>query len=135
MAEAPEVKDAQKAQDARKLIAIVEDDAAITELFRDVLEFAGQWRLHFISDGEQAKNQLPELGADLILMDVGLPYLDGASLYKMLRAHNKTRTIPIVVITGSHDWELHRMGLQTGILLQKPIVIQELLSIIQALLN
>lgn len=135
MADALDVKDAQNIQDARKLIAIVEDDAAIAELFRDVLELAGQWRLHFIFDGEQAKNQLPELGADLILMDIGLPYLDGASLYKMLRAHSRTRTIPIVVITGSHDWELHRIGLQTGILLQKPIVVQELLSIIQALLS
>ncbi len=129
MAEALEV------QGKRKLIAIVEDDAAIAEMFRDVLEVTGQWRLHFIADGEQAKAQLPELGADLILLDVGLPYLDGASLYRMLRAHNKTRTIPIIVISGSHDWELHRMGLQTGILLQKPIIVQELLSTIQALLN
>lgn len=127
--------EALEAQDTRKLIAIVEDDAAIAEMFRDVLEFAGQWRLHFIADGEQAKTQLPEIGADLILLDVGLPYLDGASLYRMLRAHNRTRNIPIIVISGSHDWELHRMGLQTGILLQKPILVQELLSTIQALLS
>ena len=124
-----------EAQETRKLIAIVEDDANLTDMFRDMLDLAGQWRLHFISDGEQAKAQLPELGADLILMDIGLPYLDGASLYKILRGHNKTRNTPIIVITGSYDWELHRMGLQTGILLRKPFNMQELLGVIKALLS
>ncbi len=129
MAEAP------AALDTRKLIAIVEDDASLANMFCETLELGGQWRTHIFSDGQSAKDKLPEIGANVILLDVGLPSLDGASLYKILRGHSKTKSTPIIVITGSYDWELHRMGLHTGILLQKPFAVQELLRIIEALLS
>jgi DNA-binding response OmpR family regulator len=118
-----------------KLIAIVEDDPTLADWFRDALEYEGHWRLQIYTDGQHAKDELPDLGADLILLDVGLPNLDGASLYKILRGHSKTRSIPIIVITGSRDWELHRMGLRTGLFLRKPFRRKELLVMIQALLG
>jgi DNA-binding response OmpR family regulator len=117
-----------------KVIAIVEDDPRLLDMFHDMLDIAGTWRLHVFSDGQDAKDRLPNLGAHLILLDVGLPNLDGVSLYKILRGHSNTRNTPIIVITGSHDWELHRMGLQTGLLLRKPFRMEELLWMIQALL-
>ena len=117
-----------------KLIAIVEDDMKLAQMFCDTLGFFGPWRFQVFQDGKVAKDELPSLGADLILLDLGLPNLDGASLYKILRGHSDTKNTPIVMITGSHDWELHRMGLRTGILLRKPFAIEELLSIIRALL-
>lgn len=123
-----------EAIDKRKLIVVVEDDSHLTDLFHEVLECFGRWQLRVFSDGQVAKDQIPELGAHLILLDIGLPNLDGVSLYKILRGHSNTRNIPIVVITGSHEWELHRMGLQTGLLLRKPFHMQELLDIVTALL-
>ena len=95
---------------------------------------AGSWQLRVFTDGQEAKARLPELGAPLILLDVGLPNLDGASLYKILRGHSNTKNTPIIVITGSFDWELHRMGLQAGLLLRKPFHMEELVRMIQALL-
>ncbi len=118
-----------------KLIAIVEDDPGLAAMFSDMLQFLGPWRVQLFSDGQTAKDQIPEIGADLILLDVGLPNLDGVSLYKIFRGHSNTRNIPIVVITGSHDWQLHRMGLQTGLFLRKPFNMQELVDIIRALLG
>lgn len=123
-----------EAAEQQKLIAIVEDDPRLTEMFCDMLKLFGQWRVHIFADGQAAKDQLPHIGADLVLLDVGLPSLDGGSLYKYLRGHSNTKNTPIIVITGSHDWELHRMGLQAGILLRKPFNMQELVSIIRALL-
>jgi DNA-binding response OmpR family regulator len=123
------------ALDKRKLIAIVEDDPRLTDMFNDMLGAFGNWRLHFFADGQAAKNQLPDISAHLILLDVRLPNLDGVSLYKMLRGHSNTKNTPIIVITGSHDWELHRMGLQAGLLLRKPFNMHELISIIRALLS
>ncbi len=118
----------------QKIIAIVEDDARLINMFSDMLTLLGQWQLYTFSDGQSAHDQIPDLGAHLIILDVGLPHLDGASLYKMLRGHNRTRHVPIIVITGSHDWELHRMGLQSGFLLQKPFSSHDLLNMIYALL-
>lgn len=125
----------QKPSEDGALIAVVEDDAQLLGLFRDVLERDGRWKLSVFCDGQDAKDHLPDLGAHLILLDVGLPNLDGVSLYKILRGHSKTRETPIIIITGSHDWELQRMGLQTGLLLRKPFRIQELLFMIQAALG
>lgn len=122
------------ALEGRKLIAIVEDDPRLARLFCDMLECYGQWQVKIFADGQAAKDQLPELGAHLILLDVGLPNLDGVSLYKILRGHSKTKSTPVIVITGSHDWELHRMGLQASLLLRKPFNVHELISIIKALL-
>ena len=121
--------------DRPKLIAVVEDDPHLADMFCKTLPFYGQWRFQFISNGQTAKDMLPSMGADLILLDLGLPGLDGVSLYKILRGHSKTKHTPIVVITGSRDWELHRMGLQVGFVLPKPFNIQELAGIIQALLS
>jgi DNA-binding response OmpR family regulator len=123
-----------EAVEKRKLIAVVEDDPHLAELFYDILEGFGQWKLQVFRDGQSAKDQLPEMGAHLILLDVGLPNLDGVSLYKILRGHSNTKNTPIVIITGSYDWELHRMGLQSGFLLRKPFNVHELLDIIEALL-
>lgn len=129
------VVDWQKPSNSGRLIAIVEDDAQLINLFRTILELDGRWCLRFFSDGQDAMDHLPEVGADLILLDVGLPNLDGISLYKILRGHSNTRNTPIIVVTGSHDWELQRMGLQTGLLLRKPFRLQELLFLIQAVLG
>lgn len=118
----------------KRLIAIVEDDARLAGIFSDLFNFDGRWHCQILSDGQEAITCLPGLGADLILLDVGLPNLDGASLYKMLKGHRETRDTPIIVITGSYDWELHRMGLKAGLLLRKPFNMQELLVMIQALL-
>ncbi len=124
----------QKTADNEKLIAIVEDDAKLAVMFCDMLGQVGKWRLHVFADGQDAQARLPELGANLILLDVGLPNLDGASLYKILRGHSNTKNTPIIVITASYDWELHRMGLHEGLLLHKPFEMEELFRMIKALL-
>ncbi|HLX40724.1 MAG TPA: response regulator [Ktedonobacteraceae bacterium] len=129
------VIDRRKVVENEKLIAIVEDDAHLATMFQDILEHAGSWRLHIFADGQSAKDQIPELAPHLILLDVGLPSLDGASLFKILRGHSNTKNTPIIVITASHDWELQRMGLQSGLLLRKPFQMQELLFLVRALLR
>ncbi len=117
-----------------KTIVLVEDDAGLISLFSDTISLSNQWQLHIFSDGVLAKENLVKMPAHLIILDIGLPSLDGASLYKMLRGHSVTKNIPILVITGCHEWELQRMGLQPGYLLRKPFSIHELLSMIQALI-
>jgi DNA-binding response OmpR family regulator len=129
------VIDPQKTENNEKLIAIVEDDVYLAVLFQDLLHLEDHWRLHIFNDGQSAKDQIPELAPHLILLDVGLPGLDGASLFKILRGHSNTKNTPIIVITASHDWELHRMGLQSGFLLRKPFQMQELLFMVRVLLR
>lgn len=113
-------------------IAIVEDDASITDLLQNTFKMYRHWQLTFFNDGERASQDIPDLHPHLILLDIGLPNLDGVALYKILRGHNSTRHTPIIVITGKHDWQLHRMGLQTGLFLRKPFKLHELLLMMRA---
>ena len=113
-------------------IAIVEDDPELAGLFHDAFKDLPHWQLTFFNDGHIASCDIPALHPDLVLLDVGLPNLDGAALYKILRGHNSTRHTPIIVITGSHDWQLHRMGLHTGLFLRKPFKLRELLFLMRA---
>ena len=62
--------------DRRKLIAVVEDDPYLAAMFSETLPLFGQWQVQTIADGQIAQNELPSMGADLILLDVGLPGLD-----------------------------------------------------------
>jgi DNA-binding response OmpR family regulator len=125
----------QPSAPSTKIIAIVEDDHQLAVLFRDALKEHTHWHLTFFHDGQQALQHIPQLQPDLILLDIGLPNLDGAALYKILRGHNSTRHTPIIVITGRHDWQLHRMGLQTGLFVRKPFKLSELLFIMRVHLD
>ena len=122
----------QSSTPSPKTIVIVEDDEDLANLFRDAFKEFSHWQLTFFSDGELASHSIPALQPHLVLLDVGLPNLDGATLYKILRGHSNTRHTPIIVITGNHDWQLHRMGLQAGLFLRKPFRLQELLFIMRA---
>ena len=126
--------DKHETNNNRKLIAIVEDDANLAIMFQDMLKEQGRWRLQIFSDGREAMDRLPDLAAHLILLDFGLANLDCISLYIMLRGHSISKNSRFIVITGSQDWELHRQGLQTGILLRKPFSMEQLLFMIRALL-
>lgn len=85
---------------AGKLILIVEDNEKNMKLVRDVLRFHG-FRTIEATDGDvgvvMARENLP----DLILMDLGLPGLDGVSATEQLKGEQSTAQIPIVALTAS----------------------------------
>jgi len=118
-----------------KLIAIVEDDQVLAQLFQDVLEDIGSWKTVVFCDGVEALQRLPQVHADLILLDVNLPSLDGVSLYRILRGHTATRTTPVLFITASRDWELQRQGIGSEQHLHKPFDVNNLLQMVRRLLG
>lgn len=119
-----------------KLIAVVEDDQNLATLFQETLEEFGLWRVVLLHDGAEAFQHLPTLHADLILLDVGLPGLDGISLYRMLRGHRATCQTPILFVTASYEWQLRRQGIEpdTTAVLRKPFNMNDLLERVAELL-
>ena len=120
-----------------KLIAVVEDDVELANLFQEALEEFGLWRVVLLHDGAEALQHLPTLHADLILLDVGLPNLDGISLYRMLRGHRATCQTPILFVTASLEWQLRRQGIEpdTMAVLRKPFEMNDLLNRVAGLLD
>ena len=119
-----------------KLIAVVEDDRELATLFQAALEELGLWQVALLHDGAEAFQRLPTLRADLIILDIGLPNLDGISLYRMLQGHRATNQTPILFVTASYEWQLRRQGIEpdTTAVLRKPFGMNDLLERVTELL-
>ena len=84
-------------------ILYVEDETAIIELVHDILEHP-DIKLVSVSTAQEGVETARELKPDLLLLDVLMPDRDGWSVYEEIRADEKVRDMPIIMLTG----QLHR---------------------------
>lgn len=80
-------------------ILLVEDNDTIRNAFAILLEESGYAVLQ-ARIGEDALRISRESGPDLVLMDLGLPDVNGLEVTRRLKADEATRAIPIVALTG-----------------------------------
>jgi two-component system, cell cycle response regulator DivK len=116
---------------AARVILIVEDDERSRKLLRDVLQFYGYATLE-ATTGEEAIELARSALPQLILMDLGLPGLDGEDAFLQLRGDPSTAEIPVVAVTASvmrgGEQRLRRIGFDGYI--PKPIDVVGLPGII-----
>lgn len=120
-------------------IAMVEDDAAISELVRYNLETEGH-AVTIHRDGERLLRSLADASAqlpELVLLDVMLPGLDGFAVLEALRRNPPTAALPVLMLTARGTETDKVRGLESGAddYLAKPFGIRELSARIHALLR
>jgi len=117
-------------------ILIIEAEPAIAELLAINLEFAGH-RAVRASDAEEAIRLIQHELPDLILLDWMLPGMPGVRLAEKLRADERTRDIPIIMLTARSDEGDKIQGLETGAddYITKPFSPRELIARIKAVLR
>jgi putative two-component system response regulator len=122
--------------DLRPLVLVVEDDLANRALLERLLERDG-YRTQTAADGEAALLAVAEHSPDLVLLDIGLPRLDGYEVTRRLRANVRTLTVPIILLTGRSGLEDVVEGLDAGAddFLSKPFRQPELLARIRSALR
>ena len=85
-----------------KKILFIEDESALQRAIKDVLN-QSNYKIISALDGEtgikMAERELP----DLILLDLILPVIDGFSVLKEIKKNDKTRGIPVIVLTNLED--------------------------------
>jgi len=115
------------------LILVVEDDEPSRLLATLVLEREG-YRVIAVADGEAGYRSVAEHSPDLVLLDVGLPKLDGYEVTRRLRLDPRTATLPIILLTGQGQVV---DGLDAGgdDFLRKPFDRSELLARIRSALR
>jgi DNA-binding response OmpR family regulator len=116
------------------LIAVIEDDPAISKGLRDNLEYES-YRVLSASDGESGYRLIQENHPDLVILDLMLPKLSGYELCRRLRAEGlKT---PILMLTARAEEVDRVLGLDLGgdDYVTKPFSIPELLARVRALLR
>jgi len=114
---------------ARPTVLVVEDDSSNRALLTALLERAG-YRAVTASDGPSGLAAALEIAPDLVLLDVGLPGMDGLEICRRLRADPRTVTLPVVLLTGRTSVDDVVAGLDAGAddFLAKPFHEAELLA-------
>ncbi|HEY8906120.1 MAG TPA: phosphate regulon transcriptional regulator PhoB [Rhodoferax sp.] len=117
-------------------VLIVEDEPAIAELISVNLRHSG-FRPIWAMDGATAQAELDAVLPDVILLDWMLPGESGLTLAKRWRAHPRTKTVPIIMLTARGDEADRVAGLDAGAddYIAKPFSTKELLARIRAVLR
>ena len=116
-----------------KTILVVDDEPKIVELARDYLEHAG-FAVVSAFDGSEALTRARTDAPDLIVLDLGLPKLDGLDVARALR---RDSNVPIVILSGRSDESDKLVGLELGAddYVTKPFSPKELVARVRAVLR
>src|SRR5919106_2402789 len=114
-------------------ILVVDDEPRITQLVRDYLERAG-FAVSVARDGREALARAATEQPDLVVLDLGLPGLDGLDVTRSLRRSGST---PIIILTARDDEADRIVGLELGAddYVTKPFSPRELVARVRAVLR
>lgn len=119
----------------RQLILLVEDSPDDVELTRRALQKTNaRFQMTVVTDGEAALNLLfPSEEQDayqpsFLLLDLNLPKVDGLEVLRRIRAHPKTRALPVIIMTGSREEEafLESCSLGVDAYVRKPADVRQI---------
>ena len=116
------------------VLLLVEDDDAIGRLVKSYLEQQDGWRVLWLRSGEEALTELRRHPVRLVVLDIGLPGIDGFEVCRTMRAHSK---VPIVMLTARDEEPDRVAGLELGAddYVSKPFSPRELAARIKAILR
>lgn len=122
--------------DMNPKVLIVEDDEAIAAMLRYNLKSEG-FSVEHADDGEEALQLVNEQKPDIILLDWMLPSISGIEVCRRLRQNEKTRNIPIIMVTARSEESDKLMGLDYGAddYITKPFSPAELVARMRAVLR
>ena len=96
-------------------VLFVEDDPSVAQMYKLKLELDG-YQVTVADDGESALRMATESPPDMIFLDIRLPKLDGLTVLERLRADDRTRHVPVVILSNYSERELVERGLKLGAL-------------------
>ncbi len=112
---------------------IVEDDRDIAALFRHVLDVAG-YQTEVVMHGGEAVERLQSVSPDIVLLDLSLPGVPGSVILEDMRADERLKDIPVVVVTA-HSHIADSLPVEPDLVLLKPVNLEQLSNLVQRLRN
>jgi DNA-binding response OmpR family regulator len=112
-------------------VLVVEDDEAIRNLLREVLVDDG-YIVREAEDGERGLRLLESWQPDLVILDLGLPIVDGIEFRRRQVELGSASEVPVIVLSARHD--VAREDLGVAEFLRKPFDLDELLETVARVL-
>ena len=114
------------APDTRRRVVLIEDEPDIAEAMAYQLEKAGL-QVRIARTGEEGLEAVRK-GADLVLLDLNLPGMDGLEVCRMIRRQQSTAHVPIIIVSARGDEVDRILGLEMGAddYVVKPFSLKEL---------
>jgi EAL domain-containing protein (putative c-di-GMP-specific phosphodiesterase class I)/DNA-binding NarL/FixJ family response regulator len=115
------------------LVLVADDDPAILRLLERALEQAG-FRALLASNGREAIEQIRRHDVAVLLLDIDMPVLDGLETLREIRADDRSRTLPVIMVTASAAESDRVRGLEGGAddYMTKPLSLLELTARVRA---
>jgi two-component system, cell cycle response regulator DivK len=114
------------------LVLVIDDAEDNREVYVQFFEFQG-WRTATASDGEDGLDKASALAPTVIVLDLSLPLMDGWEVARRLKANGKTRSIPVIALTGHALDDSRRKAIAAGVdeYLTKPCLPADLAAVIK----
>ncbi len=125
-----------KKKEEPKTILVIDDDETMRQALKRIFESEG-FKVLLASDGTQLSNVLDESQLELIVLDIGLPWINGFELCKLLRENEELKKIPLVFISARTSELDIRRGFELGAddYIKKPFDVNEIKNTVRTLLK
>lgn len=123
-------------ENQNKRILVVDDEEHILELINFNLEREG-YEVILCDNGEDSITIIQENDIDLVVLDLMLPGIDGSEVCKRVRKMERTKNLPIIMLTAKGKEDDRILGLELGAddYITKPFSVRELIARIRAVLR
>lgn len=96
-------------------VLVVDDQLTMRALIRSALQEIGFKDIADANDGEEGFKSLLARPAHLVISDFNMPKLDGLGFLRAVRAHDATKKVAFIMLTGRADKELVQRAMQYGV--------------------
>lgn len=127
-----EKSDTLKEETTKKTMLIIEDDKKIANILADLASNKG-YETQVVFDGEQGLKKAISIQPSAIILDIGLPDINGIDLARKLENHEKTKNIPIHIISGSENNNVLDMPKSIIGYLKKPVDVKVIYETLEKL--
>ena len=128
--------DSQKAAAGGRCVVLVDDEPHITHMVARKLKQCG-FTVHTAMDGQQGLELILEVGPDLVVTDLQMPYMSGIGLATRLFSSEKTKDIPVIMLSArgfAIEEQIKELG-NVKSLLSKPFGTKALIEMIHSTLS
>lgn len=125
-----------KRKEDPRTILVIDDDETIRAALRRLFESEG-YKTITAADGTQLSDVLDDSPIDLIVLDIGLPWLNGYELAKLLKEHEDLKRIPLIFLSGKTSELDVKRGFEVGAddYIKKPFEVDKMKKAVETLLK